>query len=64
MAAEKKAIIHCCVEREVYDMLMDHCEKTGQTKTMAIRRAIQHYCGEHEIKPASGGDAGRDDADI
>ena len=58
MAAEKKAIIHCCMEREIYDMLMDHCEKTGQTKTMAIRRAILAYCRSYGIE---GGGEGGDD---
>ncbi len=42
----EKSIIHCCVEREVYDMLSEHCEKTGQTKTTAVKRAIRAYCGD------------------
>ena len=44
MADNRKAIIHCCIEKSVYDMLTEHCARTGQTKTMAIRRAILAYC--------------------
>lgn len=53
----KKAIIHCCVERDVHELLMEHCARTGQTKTMAIRRAIQSYCEKHGVtKDAAKGD--------
>lgn len=48
---DAKTIIHCCVEKDVYDMLMRHCEETGQTKTMAIKRAIRAYC-QSQIKDA------------
>lgn len=44
-----KSIIHCCIDRDVHDMLMAHCEKTGQTKTMAIKRAILAYCRENGV---------------
>ena len=44
MAKDNKAIIHCCVEKEVYDKLMAHCNATGQTKTTAVKRAINEYC--------------------
>lgn len=40
----EKSIIHCCVDREVYEMLERHCEKTGQTKTTAVKRALAAYC--------------------
>lgn len=39
-----KTIIHCCIEKEIYDMLMKHCNETGQTKTTAVKRAIKAYC--------------------
>lgn len=42
--SRNKEIIHCCVEREVYDMLTAHCDRTGQTKTTAVKRAIKAYC--------------------
>jgi len=44
MADNSKTIIHCCVEKDVYDLLIKHCEATGQTKTTAIKRAIRAYC--------------------
>lgn len=49
---EAKAIIHCCVERDVYEMLVRHCEDTGQTKTTAIKRAIRAYCAKAAAKDA------------
>lgn len=42
--AKEKAIIHCCIERETHELLMEHCRQTGQTKTTAIKRAIKAYC--------------------
>ena len=48
----EKAIIHCCVERDVYELLAEHCERTGQTKTTAVKRAIKAYCGKSD--PPSG----------
>ena len=48
----EKSIIHCCVERDVYDMLSRHCEKTGQTKTTAVKRAIRAYCRDTAPRPA------------
>ena len=44
MADTSKTIIHCCVEKDIYDMLITHCNATGQTKTTAIKRAIKAYC--------------------
>lgn len=51
-----KTIIHCCVEKETYDMLIRHCEATGQTKTTAIKRAIKAYCGSAEKESKNGGE--------
>lgn len=42
-----KMIIHCCIEKDVYEMLIKHCDATGQTKTTAIKRAIREYCGRY-----------------
>ena len=36
--------IHCCVDKDIYDLLMQHCNQTGQTKTTAVKRAIKAYC--------------------
>lgn len=44
MANSKKTIIHCCIEKDIYEMLMKHCNETGQTKTTAVKRAIKAYC--------------------
>ena len=43
-----KAIIHCRVEQSIYDMLCKHCEVTGQTKTVAVKRALQQYCDKYK----------------
>lgn len=42
--SKSKTIIHCCIEKEVYDLLIQHCNQTGQTKTTAVKRAIKAYC--------------------
>lgn len=34
-----------CVGRELFDMLDDFCARTGQSKTVAVERAIRRYCG-------------------
>lgn len=44
MAEKSKTIIHCCIEKDIYDMLIRHCNETGQTKTTAVKRAIKAYC--------------------
>lgn len=58
---DAKTIIHCCVDRGTYEMLMKHCEATGQTKTTAIKRAIKAYCsGEADAAGDSGNDGDGD----
>ena len=42
--SKEKTIIHCCIEKDVYDLLINHCNQTGQTKTTAVKRAIKTYC--------------------
>lgn len=42
--ADGKTIIHCCIDKGVHDILVAHCERTGQTKTTAVKRAILAYC--------------------
>lgn len=34
--------ISCYIRSDIYDALVKHCELTGQTKTIAIERAIEH----------------------
>lgn len=41
---EEKKALHCQLDKTTYDMLVDFCEKSGQSKTVAIRRAIKAYC--------------------
>lgn len=45
MARQKKdgQGINCYLERSVYNMLEEHCQRTGQSKTVAIERAIAMY---------------------
>ena len=59
----KKEIIHCCVDRETYELLQAHCDRTGQTKTMAIRRAVRAYCRANGITPEKGGPGPEDGGD-
>lgn len=33
--------ISCYIRSDIYDALIKHCEITGQTKTIAIERAIE-----------------------
>lgn len=33
--------ISCYIRSDIYDALVKHCETTGQTKTIAIERAIE-----------------------
>lgn len=42
-AEEGRKGINCYLEQDVYDMLEDHCERTGQSKTVAIERAVKMY---------------------
>jgi predicted DNA-binding protein len=41
---EIKKALHCQLDKETYDELVKYCEKSGQSKTVAIRRAIKAYC--------------------
>lgn len=50
--ADNKTIIHCCVDKQVHDLLVAHCERTGQTKTTAVKRAILAYCKENGVEDA------------
>lgn len=54
----KKAIIHCCIDRESYELLMEHCARTGQTKTTAVKRAIAAYCEANGVRTDGAGEDG------
>ena len=36
------------IKKDAYDLLVQHCEKTGQSKTKALERAIENYCGDSD----------------
>lgn len=38
--------ISCYIRSDIYDALVKHCEVTGQTKTIAIERAIEQMTQE------------------
>jgi len=44
---KKNAVsINVCVGQDLFDMLTDFCAITGQSKTVAIERAISTYCSD------------------
>lgn len=56
--------ISCYIRSDIYSALMRHCELTGQTKTIAIERAIEQmtrdngtFDGEDLIAGREGGEA-------
>ena len=48
--SDEKRALHCQLDKATYDMLVDFCEISGQSKTVAIRRAIKAYCENGGIK--------------
>lgn len=46
---EEKKALHCQLDKTTYDMLVSFCEKSGQSKTVAIRRAIKAYCEDNGV---------------
>lgn len=55
MAREKKdgRHINLYIQREIIEMLEQYCEETGQTKTVAIERALKKYLFEHQKNKGS-----------
>ncbi len=39
--------ISCYIRSDIYEALVRHCERTGQTKTVAIERAIEKMTREN-----------------
>lgn len=37
-------LVSACIEQGAYEALVEHCARTGQSKTKAIERAILNYC--------------------
>lgn len=52
MAREKKdgRHINLYIEREIIEMLEQYCDDVGQTKTIAIERALKQYLCEYHKK--------------
>lgn len=42
--------ISCYIRSDIYEGLIKHCEVTGQTKTIAIERAIERMIKDDEIR--------------
>ena len=52
MARPKKngKYINVCVDASIYDRLEAMCEDAGQSKTVAVERALTLYLNEYEEK--------------
>lgn len=44
------------IKKDAYELLLKHCESTGQSKTKALERAIENYCGENQENKAENED--------
>ena len=38
------------MDRQVYDRLNNYCDRAGQSRTLAIERAVQQYIDEYDRK--------------
>ncbi len=47
--------ISCYIRNDIYEVLIRHCEITGQTKTIAIERAIEKMAREDQAEVQDGG---------
>jgi len=52
MARPKKngTYLNVCIESNIYDKLEELCKEAGQTKTVAVERAIMAYLDDFEKK--------------
>ena len=52
MARPKKngTYLNVCIETPIYERLEKLCEDTGQTKTVAVERALNLYLDDYEEK--------------
>lgn len=48
MPSKSYRIVNCKIDKEMYDKLVEICERTGLSKTKAIERAIKLYHEEFE----------------
>ena len=42
--------LNVCIDKNVYKQLEEMCEEAGQTKTVAVERAIAAYLEDYRIK--------------
>lgn len=54
MARPKKngIYLNVCINKDIYDRLETLCYDIGQTKTIAVERALAAYLDDYEIKMA------------
>lgn len=52
MARSKKngTYLNVCIEKNIYDRLEELCNDAGQTKTIAVERALSAYLDSYEEK--------------
>lgn len=50
--------INANIAADVYEILEKHCQKSGQTKTVAIERAIKQCYGNNDTKSEGGSENG------
>ena len=52
MARPKKngTYLNVCIETPIYKRLESLCEDAGQTKTVAVERALMLYLDDYEVK--------------
>lgn len=51
MLKEKKnsASINICIGEDLFNLLEMFCAVTGQSKTVAVERAIEEYCFQNSV---------------
>lgn len=52
MARPKKngTYLNVCIEKSIYEELEQFCEEAGQTKTIAVERALAEYLEDYKKK--------------
>lgn len=52
MAKNKKngEYLHCYIKADIMQQLEDFCETSGQSKTVAVERAIEYYIAQTDRK--------------
>lgn len=52
MARQKKngTYLNVCIDSEIYEQLSQFCDKAGQTKTVAVERALHDYFEDYTRK--------------